>query len=213
MIEDKIEINLSTGEKYLLDSNDFDWNTAIKNFDDSKSNENVMIDIMRLMLDMATPNDELINNVIQNVKSYMDSLDIHPDYKSHDPNISDQKLAMLMVFDALNTIKTLNCHIMMHMMANESNEDQEVTEVTNGEIENTYSVMMGFNVTQNTYNVIKCYVSDGDLHGNEYSIVNVSSDMDPISHDTLMIVMMMVRSYNEEGAISKTIEIYNRKLK
>lgn len=210
MLEDKIEINLSTGEKYLLDSNDFDWNTAIKNFDDSKSNENVMIDIMRLMLDMATPNDELINNVIQNVKSYMDSLDIHPDYKSHDPNISDQKLAMLMVFDALNTIKTLNCHIMMHMMANESDEVQEAT---NDGIENTYSVMMRFNVTQNTYNVVKCDISDEDLRDNEYSIVNVSSVIDPVSHDTLMVVMMMVRSYNEEGAVSKTIEIYNRELK
>lgn len=210
MLEDKIEINLSTGEKYLLDSDDFDWNTAIKNFNDSKSNENVMIDIMRLMLDMATPNDELINNVIQNVKSYMDSLDIHPDYKSHDPNISDQKLAMLMVFDALNTIKTLNCHIMMHMMANDS---VEVQEATNDGIENTYSVMMRFNVTQNTYNVVKCDVSDEELCGNEYSIVNVSSAIDPISHDTLMVVMMMVHSYNEEGAVSKTIEIYNRELK
>ncbi len=210
MIEDKIEINLSTGEKYLLDSNDFDWNTAIKNFNDSKSNENVMIDIMRLMLDMATPNDELINNVIQNVKSYMDSLDIRPDYKSHDPNISDQKLAMLMVFDALNTIKTLNCRIMMHMMANDS---VEVQEATKDGTENTYSVMMRFNVAQNTYDVVKCDISDEDLCGNEYSIINVSSAIDPISHDTLMIVMMMVHSYNEEGAVSKTIEIYNRELK
>lgn len=210
MPEDKIEINLSTGEKYLLDSNDFDWNTAIENFNDSRSNENVMIDIMRLMLDMATPNDELINNVIQNVKSYMDSLDIHPDYKSHDPNISDQKLAMLMVFDALNTIKTLNCHIMMHMMANESNENQEVSD---DEIENTMCVLMCFNVTQNTQNVVKCYASADDLCGNEYNIVNISSAIDPISQDTLMNVLVMVHAQNEEEAVSKTIEICNRELK
>lgn len=210
MIEDRIEINLSTGEKYLLDSNDFDWNTAIENFNDSRSNENVMIDIMRLMLDMATPNDELINNVIQNVKSYMDSLDIHPDYKSHDPNISDQKLAMLMVFDALNTIKTLNCHIMMHMMVNESNENREVSDDV---IENTMCVLMCFNVTQNTQNVVKCYVSDKGLGSNEYDIVNISSAIDPVSQDTLMNVLVMVHAHNEEEAVSKTIEICNRELK
>lgn len=210
MPDDKIEINLSTGEKYLLDSNDFDWNTAIENFNDSRSNENVMIDIMRLMLDMATPNDELINNVIQNVKSYMDSLDIHPDYKSHDPNISDQKLAMLMVFDALNTIKTLNCHIMMHMMVNESNENQEVSD---DGIKNTMCVLMCFNVTRNTQNVVKCYASDEDLRSNEYNIVNISSAIDPISQDTLMNVLVMVHAQNEEEAVSKTIEICNRELK
>lgn len=210
MPDDKIEINLSTGEKYLLDSNDFDWNTAIENFNDSRSNENVMIDIMRLMLDMATPNDELINNVIQNVKSYMDSLDIHPDYKSHDPNISDQKLAMLMVFDALNTIKTLNCHIMMHMMVNESNENQEMSDDV---IEDTMCVLMCFNVTQNTQDVVKCYVSDEGLGNNEYDIVNISSAIDPVSQDTLMDVLVMVHAHNEEEAVSKTIEICNRELK
>lgn len=209
MLEDKIEINLSTGEKYLLDSNDFDWNTAIKNFDDSKSNENVMIDIMRLMLDMATPNDEFINNVIQNVKEYMDSLDIHPDYKSHDPNISDQKLAMLMVFDALNTIKTLNCHIMMHMMTNESNENQEVTD---DGIENTYTVVMRFNITQHTHHVVECYISDEDLGGDEYSIVNVTSAINPTSNDTLMILTMLVRARNEEEAVSKTIAIKEERI-
>lgn len=209
MLEDKIEINLSTGEKYLLDSNDFDWNTAIRNFDDSKSNENVMIDIMRLMLDMATPNDEFSNNVIQNVTEYMDSLDIHPDYKSHDPNISDQKLAMLMVFDALNTIKTLNCHIMMHMMANESNETQEVT---NDEIENTYTVVMRFNITQHTHHVSECYISDEDLGGDEYSIVNVTSAINPTSNDTLMNLTMLVRAHNEEEAVSKTIAIKEERI-
>ncbi len=209
MLEDKIEINLSTGEKYLLDSNDFDWNTAIKNFDDSKSNENVMIDIMRLMLDMATPNDEFINNVIQNVKEYMDSLDIHPDYKSHDPNISDQKLAMLMVFDALNTIKTLNCHIMMHMMTNESNENQEVPD---DGIENTYTVVMRFNITQHTHHVSECYISDENLGGDEYSIVNVTSAINPISNDTLMILTMMVRARNEEEAVSKTVAIKEERI-
>lgn len=205
MIEDKIEINLSTGETFLLDSNDFDWSTAIKNFNDSKSNEIVMINIMRLMLDMATPNDELINNVIQNVKSYMDSLNIHPDYKSHDLNISDQKLLMLMVFDALNTIKTLNCHIMMHMM----NE----TEVSDDEIENTYGVLMCFNVTRDTQNVVNCYISDEGLCNKEYSIVNVSSTIDPISQDTLMNVLVLVHAHNKDEAVSKTIEIYNRALK
>lgn len=209
MLEDKIEINLSTGEKYLLDSNDFDWNTAIKNFDDSKSNENVMIDIMRLMLDMATPNDEFINNVIQNVKEDMDSLDIHPDYKSHDPNISDQKLAMLMVFDALNTIKTLNCHIMMHMMTNESNENQEVPD---DGIENTYTVVMCFNITQHTHHVSECYISDENLGGDEYSIVNVTSAINPISNDTLMILTMMVRARNEEEAVSKTVAIKEERI-
>ena len=209
MLEDKIEINLSTGEKYLLDSNDFDWNTAIKNFDDSKSNENVMIDIMRLMLDMATPNDEFINNVIQNVKEYMDSLDIHPDYKSHDPNISDQKLAMLMVFDALNTIKTLNCHIMMHMMTNESNENQEVPD---DGIENTYTVVMRFNITQHTHHVLECYISDEDLGGDKYSIVNVTSAINPISNDTLMLLTMMVRARNEEEAVSKTVAIKEERI-
>lgn len=209
MLEDKIEINLSTGEKYLLDSNDFDWNTAIKNFDDSKSNENVMIDIMRLMLDMATPNDEFINNVIQNVKEYMDSLDIHPDYKSHDQNISDQKLAMLMVFDALNTIKTLNCHIMMHMMTNESNENQEVSD---DGIENTYTVVMRFNITQHTHHVVECYISDEDLGGDEYSIVNVTSAINPISNDTLMTLTMLVRAHNEEEAVSKTIAIKEERI-
>lgn len=209
MLEDKIEINLSTGETFLLDSNDFDWSTAIKNFDDSKSNENVMINIMRLMLDMATPNDELISNVTQNVKNCMDSLDIHPDYKSHDPNISDQKLLMLMVFDALNTIKTLNCHIMMHMMVNESNE----TEVSDDEIENTYGVVMCFNITQNTQNVVNCYISDEGLCDKEYNIVNVSSTIDPISQDTLMNVLVLVHAHNKDEAVSKTIEIYNRALK
>ena len=209
MLEDKIEINLSTGETFLLDSNDFDWSTAIKNFDDSKSNENVMINIMRLMLDMATPNDELISNVTQNVKNCMDSLDIHPDYKSHDPNISDQKLLMLMVFDALNTIKTLNCHIMMHMMVNESNE----TEVSDDEIENTYGVVMCFNITQNTQNVVNCYISDEGLCDKEYNIVNVSSTIDPVSQDTLMNVLVLVHAHNKDEAVSKTIEIYNRALK
>ena len=209
MLEDKIEINLSTGETFLLDSNDFEWSTAIKNFDDSKSNENVMINIMRLMLDMATPNDELISNVTQNVKNCMDSLDIHPDYKSHDPNISDQKLLMLMVFDALNTIKTLNCHIMMHMMVNESNE----TEVSDDEIENTYGVVMCFNITQNTQNVVNCYISDEGLCDKEYNIVNVSSTIDPISQDTLMNVLVLVHAHNKDEAVSKTIEIYNRALK
>lgn len=209
MLEDKIEINLSTGEKYLLDSNDFDWNTAINNFDDSKSNENVMIDIMRLMLDMATPNDEFINNVIQNVKEYMDSLDIHPDYKSHDPNISDQKLAMLMVFDALNTIKTLNCHIMMHMMTNESNENQEVPD---DGIENTYTVVMRFNITQHTHHVVECYISDEDLGGDEYSIVIITSAINPTSNDTLMTLTMLVRARNEEEAVSKTIAIKEERI-
>lgn len=209
MLEDKIEINLSTGEKYLLDSNDFDWNTAINNFDDSKSNENVMIDIMRLMLDMATPNDEFINNVIQNVKEYMDSLDIHPDYKSHDPNISDQKLAILMVFDALNTIKTLNCHIMMHMMTNESNENQEVPD---DGIENTYTVVMRFNITQHTHHVVECYISDEDLGGDEYSIVIITSAINPTSNDTLMTLTMLVRARNEEEAVSKTIAIKEERI-
>lgn len=209
MLDDKIEINLSTGEKYLLDSNDFDWNTAIKNFDDSKSNENVMIDIMRLMLDMATPNDELINNVTQNVKNCMDSLDIHPDYKSHDLNISDQKLLMLMVFDALNTIKTLNCHIMMHMMANASNENQEVTD---DGIENTYTVVMRFNITQNTHHVAECYISDEDLGGDEYSIVIIASAIDPTSNDTLMTLTMLVRAHNEEEAVSKTVAIKEERI-
>lgn len=209
MLEDKIEINLSTGEKYLLDSNDFDWNTAINNFDDSKSNENVMIDIMRLMLDMATPNDEFINNVIQNVKEYMDSLDIHPDYKSHDPNISDQKLAILMVFDALNTIKTLNCHIMMHMITNESNENQEVTD---DGIENTYTVVMRFNITQHTHHVVECYISDEDLGGDEYSIVIITSAINPTSNDTLMTLTMLVRARNEEEAVSKTIAIKEERI-
>lgn len=209
MIEDKIEINLSTGEKCLLDSNDFDWSTAIKNFDDSKSNEIVMINIMRLMLDMATPNDELINNVTQNVKNCMDSLGIHPDYESHDPNISDQKLLMLMVFDALNTIKTLNHHIMMHMMVNESNE----TEVSDDGIENTYGVVMCFNITQNTQNVVNCYISDEGLCDKEYNIVNVSSTIDPVSQDTLMNVIVLVHAHNKDEAVSKTIEIYNRALK
>lgn len=117
-MDDSIQLRMSTGEVYLVDPNTFDWDNAIANLDKMIENETTLHNLMFSLLSIDHPDEEdteeYIDNSIRELENFMDNLQIHPDYEKFDPNISKYKKLIFMVFDAMNTIKTMNHNTSMY---------------------------------------------------------------------------------------------------
>ena len=97
-MDNSIQLKLSTGDVYLVDPNTFDWDNAIKNLPS-------MI--------------ETVKRIIKQVEDFMEGFQIHVSYERFDPNISDYKKAMMLVFDANNVVRTIVHNTqMMEMLSN-----------------------------------------------------------------------------------------------
>lgn len=119
-MDDSIQLRMSTGEVYLVDPNTFDWDNAIANLDKMVENEATLNNLMFALLGIDNPNEEdaaeYIDNSIKELENFMNNLQIHPDYEKFDPNISKYKKLIFMVFDAMNTAKTMNHNTSMYQI-------------------------------------------------------------------------------------------------
>lgn len=118
--DDSIMLTMSTGETYLVDARTFDWDGAVKNLTNMIENENALLNIMFTLLQITDPDSEdsvkTIESVIEQVDDFMDGFQIHPSYDKFDPNISNYKKAMLMIFDANNVVRTISHNTQMYEM-------------------------------------------------------------------------------------------------
>ena len=122
-MDNSIQLKLSTGDVYLVDPDTFDWDNAIKNLPSMIENEDSLRNIMFSLLTIKDPTTEesvkTIQSIIKQIEDFMEGFQIHVSYERFDPNISDYKKAMMLVFDANNVVRTIVHNTqMMEMLSN-----------------------------------------------------------------------------------------------
>lgn len=139
-IDKSIHLELSTGDTFLVDTRNFDWNKAIKNLDQMTENETAFLNIVHSCINPSNDDtyNEWLKAMIINLTDYMKGYEIDVDYKTINPNLSDRDIVMLMAFDANNITRTMKYHVMKVMYDTNyvSDEPSEKSNIDNC-IENT----------------------------------------------------------------------------
>ena len=86
-------------------------------------NEDSLRNIMFSLLTIKDPTTEesveTVKRIIKQIEDFMEGFQIHVSYERFDPNISDYKKAMMLVFDANNVVRTIVHNTqMMEMLSN-----------------------------------------------------------------------------------------------
>lgn len=232
-MDNSIQLRMSTGEVYLVDPNTFDWDNAITNLDKMIENEVTLYNLMSSLLGIDNPNEEdtaeYIDNSIKELENFMDNLQIHPDYEKFDPNISKYKKLIFMVFDAMNTVKTMNHNTSMYQtlqmfgMAHgaecsceECNSTDPVVEEdteNDGSAEPTsYHIHIVGDIENPliNYQVESCEVVD-HISPDEYDIPEIS--VDAVANLIRFEVVVFSEIPDETWAKNRAICIYKREMK
>lgn len=232
-MDNSIQLRMSTGEVYLVDPNTFDWDNAIVNLDKMIENEETLYNLMSALLSIDNPNEEdteeYIDNSIRELENFMDNLQIHPDYEKFDPNISKYKKLIFMVFDAMNTVKTMNHNTSMYQTlqmfgavhsaecsceeCNSSNPVVEEDTENDGSGEPaTYHVHIVGDMKNplTNYQVESCEVVDY-ISPDEYDIPEIS--VDAVADLINFKVVIFSETSDETWAKNRAIDIYMEEMK
>lgn len=113
-----IKINLAVGAEFKLDAATFDWNGAVAHIPQMMANENEFVKLQTGLINAATDDSDIaksfIADSIKQLSAYLESYDVHIDYRTVCAGLTDHQLAQVMLFDANNITKTLLHHITMY---------------------------------------------------------------------------------------------------
>ena len=116
--DNSIRLELCTGETFLIDPSNFDWNAAAANLHHLYENEASFKNIaFELMLSAGEDTDEtkkFIEHIIEQFTDYLAGYQITVDYKSFNDKLTDREIAMLMLFDVNNITKTMSHNISLY---------------------------------------------------------------------------------------------------
>ena len=118
-VDNQIQLALSTGETYLVDPNNFDWDRAVMNLAQITENEASFRNIQYTLILIAGHEDEddakdFIARTINNLTEYLAGYQIEVDYRKFNPDINDYQLAMMMLFDVNNITRTMSHQISLY---------------------------------------------------------------------------------------------------
>ena len=111
-IDGMIKLKMSTGETFLIDPTKFDWDTAMKEFNQLDSNADQIRNMMFSVLNGAS--DEDIDTMTSQLMAYLEGYQIDPEYERFDHNISKEKRLMLRLFDTSTIIAEMSKNISLY---------------------------------------------------------------------------------------------------
>ena len=113
-----IKIKLAVGAKFTIDASTFDWSGAVAHIPQMMANVNEFVKIQTGLINTATDDSDLakafIADSIKQLSAYLESYDVHIDYRTVCAGLTDHQLAQVLLFDANNITKTLLHHITMY---------------------------------------------------------------------------------------------------
>ena len=113
-----IKIKLAVGAKFTIDASTFDWSGAVAHIPQMMANVNEFVKIQTGLINAATDDSDLakafIADSIKQLSAYLESYDVHIDYRTVCAGLTDHQLAQVLLFDANNITKTLLHHITMY---------------------------------------------------------------------------------------------------
>lgn len=113
-----IKISLAVGAEFKLDATTFDWTGAVAHIPQMMANENEFVKLQTGLINAATDDSDMakafIADSIKQLSAYLESYDVHIDYRTVCAGLTDHQLAQVLLFDANNITKTLLHHITMY---------------------------------------------------------------------------------------------------
>ena len=113
-----IKISLAVGAEFKLDATTFDWTGAVAHIPQMMANENEFVKLQTGLINAATDDSDIakafIADSIKQLSAYLESYDVHIDYRTVCAGLTDHQLAQVLLFDANNITKTLLHHITMY---------------------------------------------------------------------------------------------------
>lgn len=113
-----IQLSLCTGETFLVDPNNLDWDNAISQIAHLQDNMVALRNIQYNLLQTAGNDDEdtqkFVQSMIAQLTDILKGFQISVDYRAHNPNLTDRDIAMLMVFDVNNITATMFHHLSIY---------------------------------------------------------------------------------------------------
>jgi hypothetical protein len=113
-----IKIRLAVGAEFKLDATTFDWTGAVAHIPQMMANENEFVKLQTGLINAATDDSDMakafIADSIKQLSAYLESYDVHIDYRTVCAGLTDHQLAQVLLFDANNITKTLLHHITMY---------------------------------------------------------------------------------------------------
>lgn len=170
-IDNSIHLELSTGDTFLVDTDDFKWDEAIQKIDMMTENEKSFMNIIRSSILMSSNDDytDWVETMKNNISAYMDGYGIHVNYRTTFPDITDKEILMLMTFDANNITRTMKYHVMEFMYNNHN-----IPEAPSQDSEILWKCIKSLDDTGNLEGISINKIDD--FSPDEFSVVSIEND-------------------------------------